>query len=107
PKRDGGINGSDATRRLLKLIARRSCIPCQHFCRKIAAIIPVRSLPAKGRRKMTYFLWTVQALLALVFLFAGGVKLVIPPDVLMSMGPPNQVQLPGLFLQFIGVAEVL
>ena len=56
---------------------------------------------------MTYFLWTVQALLALVFLFAGGVKLVIPPDVLMSMGPPNQVQLPGLFLQFIGVAEVL
>ena len=54
-----------------------------------------------------YVLWTMQVLLALVFLFAGGMKLIIPPDVLMSMGPPNQVQLPGLFLQFIGVAEVL
>ena len=54
-----------------------------------------------------YVLWTMQVLLALIFLFAGGMKLIIPPDVLMSMGPPNQVQLPGFFLQFIGVAEVL
>jgi hypothetical protein len=56
---------------------------------------------------MTFVLWTVQVLLALTFLFAGGLKLVIPPDVLMSMGPPNQIQFPGLFIQFIGVAEVL
>ena len=27
---------------------------------------------------MTYALWIVQALLALVFLFAGGMKLVLP-----------------------------
>jgi len=57
--------------------------------------------------KLSYILWTLQVLLALIFLFAGGMKLIIPPDVLKSMGSPNQVPLPGLFLQFIGAAEVL
>src|SRR5258706_14575957 len=28
-----------------------------------------------------------------------------PMDVLTSMGQPNQVQLPGLFIRFIGVCE--
>jgi uncharacterized membrane protein YphA (DoxX/SURF4 family) len=56
---------------------------------------------------MTYALWIIQVLLALVFLFAGGTKLVLPLDVLTSMGPPNQIQLPGLFIRFIGVVEVL
>ena len=56
---------------------------------------------------MTYALWVVQALLALLFLFAGGMKLVIPPDVLASMGSPNQIPLPGWFVRFIGVVEVL
>jgi DoxX-like family len=46
-------------------------------------------------------LWVVQVLLALVFLFAGGMKLVLPLGALT--GP---VALPGLLLQFIGVAEV-
>jgi hypothetical protein len=52
-------------------------------------------------------LWIVQVVLAAFFLFAGGLKLVIPPEQLMKGGPPNQVHLPGLFLQFIGVCEVL
>jgi uncharacterized membrane protein YphA (DoxX/SURF4 family) len=56
---------------------------------------------------MTYALWIVQVLLALLFLFAGGTKLVLPLDVLAAMGSPNQVQLPGLFVRFIGVVEVL
>src|SRR5215207_5770454 len=56
---------------------------------------------------MTYALWIVQVLLALLFLFTGGMKLVIPPDVLASMGSPNQIPLPGWFVRFIGVAEVL
>lgn len=56
---------------------------------------------------MTYVLWIVQVLLALLFLFAGGTKLVIPPDVLASMGSPNQIPLPGWFVRFIGVVEVL
>jgi hypothetical protein len=56
---------------------------------------------------MTYVLWIIQVLLALLFLFAGGTKLVLPIDVLTSMGSPNQVHLPGLFVRFIGVCEVL
>ena len=56
---------------------------------------------------MNIVLWIFQVLLALLFLFAGGMKLVLPIDVLTSMGPPNQVQLPGLFIKFIGVCEVL
>lgn len=53
-------------------------------------------------RVITYVLWIVQALLALIFLFAGGVKLVLPLEVMTQ-----QIPLPGLFLRFIAVAEVL
>jgi uncharacterized membrane protein YphA (DoxX/SURF4 family) len=51
---------------------------------------------------MTYALWIVQGLLAALFLFAGGMKLVLPVEEMTE-----QIQLPGLFLRFIGVAEVL
>ena len=51
---------------------------------------------------MTYALWIVQGLLALLFLFAGGMKLVLPIEELTAQSP-----MPGAFLQFIGVAEVL
>ena len=47
-------------------------------------------------------LWIIQILLALLFLFSGGVKLVLPLEKLA--GP---VPLPGLFLRFIGGCEVL
>ena len=56
---------------------------------------------------MNILLWIFQVLLALTFLFAGGTKLVLPIEVLTSMGSPNQVVLPGLFLKFIGLCEVL
>ena len=56
---------------------------------------------------MVYLLWIVQGLLALVFLFAGSTKLILPIDVLTSMGSPNQIHLSGMFLRFIGTAEVL
>ena len=56
---------------------------------------------------MNIVLWIIQVLLALLFLFSGGMKLVIAPEVLQSMGSPNQIVLPGLFLRFIGVCEVL
>jgi len=55
---------------------------------------------------MNILLWIIQVLLALLFLFAGGTKLVLPLDVLTAMGSPNQVHLPGLFIRFIGVCEV-
>ena len=51
---------------------------------------------------MTGALGAVQVLLALVFLFAGGSKLVMPIEEMTA-----QVALPGPFLRFIGVAEIL
>ena len=47
-------------------------------------------------------LWTIQGLLAALFLFAGISKLVMPIE---AMAGP--VALPGWFLRFIGVAETL
>ena len=51
---------------------------------------------------MTHILWIVQGLLALIFLFTGGTKLVLPIEVMTE-----QVPLPGWFVRFLGVAEVL
>lgn len=56
---------------------------------------------------MNVILWILQVLLALLFLFAGGTKLILPISVLMQNASPNQVMLPGWFIRFIGVAEVL
>ena len=47
-------------------------------------------------------LWIVQGLLAALFLFAGGMKLITPVAVLSVMSP-----FPGEFIRFIGVCEVL
>lgn len=51
---------------------------------------------------MNIALWIIQGVLALLFLFAGGVKLVLPVEQLTAQTP-----LPGLFLRFIGVCEIL
>lgn len=51
---------------------------------------------------MNVALWIVQALLAALFLFAGGMKLVTPIEEMT-----RQIAMPGWFLRFIGVAEVL
>jgi DoxX-like family len=51
---------------------------------------------------MTYALWIVQALLALLFLFAGVAKLVMPIEEMT-----RDIQIPGAFLRFIAVAEIL
>jgi uncharacterized membrane protein YphA (DoxX/SURF4 family) len=53
-------------------------------------------------KKMNYTLWTVQWLLALLFWFAGGAKLLMPVAELTKEMP-----LPGLLPRFVGVAEVL
>src|SRR3954451_8168169 len=47
-------------------------------------------------------LWIVQGLLAALFFFAGGMKLIAPVEVLSAMSP-----FPGAFIRFIGVCEVL
>lgn len=51
---------------------------------------------------MNVALWIVQALLGLLFLWAGVMKLVLPVE--QMAGP---VPLPGAFLRFIGSAEAL
>ena len=53
-------------------------------------------------KKMNYTLWTLQCLLALLYLFAGGLKPILPVAELTG-----QLALPGVFLRFIGAAEVL
>src|SRR5215467_2192397 len=62
----------------------------------------MKSNEYKETKIKNYALWTVQWLLALLFLWAGGLKLVLPLE--MLKGP---VALPGLFVRFIGVAESL
>ena len=51
---------------------------------------------------MNIALWIVQGLLAALFLFAGGIKLVLPLEELK--GP---IPLPGWFVRFTGIVEVL
>jgi len=59
------------------------------------------SEPKHQRQFVTTTLWTIQVLLALLFLFAGSMKLILPIEMLTA-----QIPLSGLFVRFIGVAEV-
>ena len=53
-------------------------------------------------KKNNAALWTVQTLLAALFLYAGVIKLVMPVETLTAQSPFS-----GAFLRFIGVAETL
>lgn len=54
--------------------------------------------------KMNKALWMVQGLLALIFLFTGGMKLFTPLQELAKQMP---IPLPGVFVRFLGACEVL
>lgn len=54
-----------------------------------------------GTSKAGAALWAAQAILAVVFLFAGGMKLAMPLEMLAQASP-----LPALFMKFIGLCEV-
>lgn len=54
----------------------------------------------RSSKRINIAIWTVQVLLAALFLFAGGFKLVAP---IAEM--TKQMPLPGFFLRFIGVVE--
>src|SRR5262247_1862846 len=58
----------------------------------------------RRRVNMNIALWIIQALLAALFLFAGGVKLVMPIEEMMKQMP---IALPGWFVLFTGIVEVL
>lgn len=52
-------------------------------------------------KRQNVTLWVIQAILTALFVFAGGMKLVLPAA--MLAGP---VPLPVAFMRFIGVAEL-
>ena len=54
------------------------------------------------RNRTNLWLWIAQVLLAIVFLFTGGSKMATPSEVLAA-----QSHLPGAFMKFIGVCEIL
>jgi uncharacterized membrane protein YphA (DoxX/SURF4 family) len=56
---------------------------------------------------MNIGLWIIQALLAVLFLFAGGVKLITPLEEMLNQMNQMPISLPGWFLRFTGVVEVL
>jgi hypothetical protein len=60
------------------------------------------SLHQTGRVRSGTRLWIAQGILAALFLFAGGMKLVMPAAALAA-----QSHLPGAFMKFIGIAEAL
>jgi uncharacterized membrane protein YphA (DoxX/SURF4 family) len=56
-----------------------------------------------GRSIMNRALWIVEGLLAVFFALASGApKLLLPPEAL-----PMPIPLPGWFMTFTGVAEIL
>lgn len=62
-----------------------------------------RGTSTRRTQIMTVTLWILQVVIALVFLFAGSMKLIMPVEVMTAqMG----VALSGWFIRFIGVAEV-
>jgi uncharacterized membrane protein YphA (DoxX/SURF4 family) len=80
--------------------------PDRHVGRSAGLSIPAPAVRLRlrgGKRPLRYdkVLWTVQGLLAGVFLFAGVMKLILPLEALAAPVP-----LPGTFMRFVGVAEI-
>ncbi|HEV7705023.1 MAG TPA: DoxX family protein [Gemmatimonadaceae bacterium] len=59
------------------------------------------SIGNRSSKRINIAIWTLQILLAALFLFAGGFKLVAPIAELTK-----QLVLPGWFLRFLGVVEI-
>jgi uncharacterized membrane protein YphA (DoxX/SURF4 family) len=53
---------------------------------------------------MNILLWILQGLLALLFIFSGAMKFLMSVE---QMNEQSAVVLPGIFLHFIGLCEVL
>ena len=68
---------------------------------RLSAPAATSSATYAASRRIGVLLWTVQVVLAVLFLFAGSMKLVMPIEAMTK-----QMPLPGAFLRFIGVAEV-
>ena len=53
---------------------------------------------------MNIALWIAQVLLALIFIFAGGMELVTPMEEMLRQAP---IALPAAFIIFTGIVELL
>ncbi len=60
-------------------------------------------MPVASVKTINRLLWTAQIVLALVFLFAGSMKFIMPAAA-MQQGP---MKLPITFIHFIGICECL
>jgi DoxX-like family len=60
-------------------------------------------LASSRERMLSVTLWTMQVVLALLFLFTGGFKLLLPTNVLQAQ---LALPLPIWFIRFIGTIEV-
>jgi uncharacterized membrane protein YphA (DoxX/SURF4 family) len=56
----------------------------------------------RSGRKLNVLLWVLQALLAMLFMFSGVMKFILPVAEMTK-----QIPFPGWFLHFIGGAEIL
>jgi putative oxidoreductase len=59
------------------------------------------------KKPVHYVLWVFQVLLALLFIFAGGMKLVTPYEEMAKQMANGPVVFSEPFLKFIGLAELL
>jgi uncharacterized membrane protein YphA (DoxX/SURF4 family) len=55
----------------------------------------------RASRKLSASLWTLQALLALIFVMTGSMKLLMPADMLEAQSP-----LPVIVSRFVGLCEL-
>jgi hypothetical protein len=62
---------------------------------------PIASQPEAANRMLSGTLWTLQSLLAVIFLAAGAMKLLTPADMMEVQSP-----LPLLLVRLIGTCEV-
>lgn len=61
----------------------------------------IASSRGTASRKVGATLWTLQSVLAVIFLFSGGMKLLAPAEMMEAQSP-----LPLLLVRFIGTCEV-
>jgi uncharacterized membrane protein YphA (DoxX/SURF4 family) len=64
--------------------------------------LTIASTRGTSSRKLNATLWTLQSLLAVIFVMAGAMKLLTPADLMEAQSP-----LPLFLVRFIGMCEVV
>lgn len=66
-------------------------------------LMSVHNTSTPTRKLTVVTLWIVQILVALIFLFAGSMKLIVPVEEMVAQMP---LTVSGTFIHFIGICEV-